>query len=94
MALDQTKPSDGRHRWTEAEDRIIYEGFMLGKTQQALSLRCGRNPAAVRRRLVRLGLIDETGRRNIDPPSFDEIVIRHHGGKVPRGDDVDSEGTR
>lgn len=86
MALDETRPAEHGHRWTEAEDRIIYEAFILGKTQQAMSLTCGRSPTGVRRRLIRLGLIDESGRRNIDPPLFDHIRVRFHTGGVSRGD--------
>ncbi len=86
MAPDETRRADHGHRWTQAEDRIIYEAFILGKTQQAMSLTCGRSPTAVRRRLVRLGLIDESGRRDIDPPLFDHIRARFHAGAASGGD--------
>ncbi|MDD2878358.1 MAG: hypothetical protein PHT60_13900 [Acidiphilium sp.] len=65
------KPVELGQRWSEADDRIIYAGFLMGQTYKALGLKCGRSVAGVRKRLMRLGLIDDTGRRVIEPPDFE-----------------------
>ncbi|MGC9271913.1 hypothetical protein [Acidiphilium sp.] len=80
MTFDQTKSSENGHRWTEDEDRILYEGFLLNEKPRIISVRCGRSLTAIRRRMIRLDLIDANGVRNNDPPLFDEIRARFHGG--------------
>jgi len=80
MALDQIKSSEDGHRWTEAEDRILYEAFLLNEVPRIISVRCGRSLTAIRRRMIRLGLIDAKGVRNNDPPLFDQIRAKFHGG--------------
>lgn len=75
MGLQETEPSG---RWTEADDRIIYEGFLVNETPRITSVRCGRSLSAIRRRLVRLGLIDADGVRNMNPPFFADLCAKHH----------------
>jgi len=81
-------------RWTEAEDRILYAGFLKAETYVAIGLKCGRSDNGVRRRLVRLGLLSETGKRNSDPPLFNAIRARFHGGNGSVFGIADREGGR
>ncbi|WP_288006570.1 hypothetical protein [Acidiphilium sp.] len=85
MALDGTKPAGHGHRWTEAEDRILYEGFLCNETPRIISVRCGRSLSAIRQRLIRLDLIDGQGVRNNNPPLFDQIRATFHANAVSGG---------
>lgn len=85
MALDGTKPAGLGHRWTEAEDRILYEGFLFNEKPRTISVRCGRSLSAIRQRLIRLDLIDGQGVRNNNPPLFDQIRATFHANAVSGG---------
>jgi hypothetical protein len=68
-------------RRSEAEDRIIYEAFIMGKSYQIMNLISGRSTAVVRQRLRHLGLIDSTSKRIVDVPLFAVIQARRHAAK-------------
>ncbi|SIR47076.1 MULTISPECIES: hypothetical protein [Acidiphilium] len=91
MALDGTKPAGLGHRWTEAEDRILYEGFLFNETPRIISVRCGRSLSAIRQRLIRLDLIDGQGVRNNNPPLFDQIRATFHAKAVSGGGEPAAE---
>lgn len=87
--------SEGHGRpWTEAEDRILYAGFIMAKPFKVIGLEVGRSSAGVSQRAKRLGLIDATGQRVVDPPLFEVIEAWHRSGMAakkgsrPRGDDL------
>ncbi|MGC9271721.1 hypothetical protein [Acidiphilium sp.] len=54
----------------------------MNDVPRIISVRCGRSLAAIRRRMIRLGLIDANGVRNNDPPLFDQIRAKFHGGGI------------
>lgn len=47
-------------RWTKEEDREVSRRFTEGETQSSIGKALGRKPGAIRARLIKLGLIEET----------------------------------
>jgi hypothetical protein len=73
-----------RRRWSEDEERALYDGFVMGRDVGEFAAEHDRTIGAVRKRLRRLGLLDLNG-QTIEPcPPFRRYVRnRRRGGGSP-----------